>query len=230
LAKNLLDVRFGVKRDDSYESSVWRLWVTRYSDTYLAVRSHAGVSKYSFHKSGICRSAFTSQHGTPATMADRAIFEWTRNPTAARGTNQASRVAWIAFPTNFLSKPRGHGLKDINWIKAAPSDQATYFELAYTCELESDVRLAFESRKERTLMNYLLLPSGEALISSYYHSEWDNRDLRSPTRRGSIFPDLLFSERDPGNTGRPVRITFGPLPKDGDALVLQELGGCQDDQ
>ena len=44
-------------------------------------------------------------------------------------------------------------------------------------------------------------------------------------RTGSFFTDLLFSADDPDDTGRPVRIRFGPQPKDGDALVLQELGG-----
>ena len=40
-----------------------------------------------------------------------------------------------------------------------------------------------------------------------------------------MFPNLLFSANDPLNTGRPIRMFFGPMPKDGDALVLQELGG-----
>ena len=131
MAKNLLNIRFAVRRPDNYISSLWRLWATRHGDVYLAVRSHAGVAKYSFHQSGICRSAFTKEYGTPKKMNDRAVFEWKRVETPINSEN-ASRVAWIAFPTDFLSREIKKEQKNVTWVSAAPKGGATYFELAYT--------------------------------------------------------------------------------------------------
>ena len=225
MSKNLFDTRFGIQRNDGFVSSVWRLWVTRQGDVYLAWRSQAGTNKYSFHKSGICRSAFTKEHGAPAKMSDRAIFRWRRKPTPKVGSNEASRVAWIAFPTDFLSKKTQVEDKKIMWIDAAPKGGATYIELAYTAESEETIGKALSPEQSRKLLKFIELSNEEALLMMYYHGDWENKDLSSPTSKESIFPDVLFSENDPEDTGRPVRIVFGPDPRDGGALVLQELGG-----
>lgn len=109
-------------------------------------------------------------------------------------------------------------------IAAAPPGGATYLELAYTKESREHVLSVFEGNL-RCLHSYSELPSGEAFFVSSYHSDWENNDLRSPPAKGSVFGELLFSANDPAGTGRPVRLLFGPTPRDGDALVLQELGG-----
>ncbi len=225
MSKNAFDLRFGIKRTDGYTSSIWRLWVTRSGDVYLAVRSQAGINKYSFHASGICRSAFTKEHGTPGKMSDRLMHKWRRKHTPNEGLSRVSRVAWIAFPTDFLSRDIEVESNKIKWIDAASSRGATYFELAYTIENEESIKKALSSSQARKLINYVSIPTGEALLIMYYHSDWNNKDLKSPASEESIFPDLLFSANDPENTGRPVRIIFGRIPSDGDALVLQELGG-----
>jgi hypothetical protein len=38
--------------------------------------------------------------------------------------------------------------------------------------------------------------------------------------------DILFSADDPLITGRPLRHRFGPAPKDGEAVLLLEMGGA----
>jgi hypothetical protein len=227
MAKNLHELRFGIRRDDGYISNIWRLWITRPGDVYLATRGTAGIQKYSFHISGICRSAFTKEHGTPPSMSDRALFKWTRGETPCIASGKAMRVAWIAFPTDFLSRTIEKNPKPTTWIPAAPSGGATYLELVYTYEPHSAVIAAFQNNGRR-LVSYTTLPAGDALIFDYYHADWENRDLRVPTSHGSVFPDLLFSANDPRETGKPVRLRFGPPPKDGDALVLQELGGYRE--
>jgi hypothetical protein len=204
-----------------------RLWITRDGDVYATTQGMGGIEKYSFHKSGICRSAFTEEHGTPDTMTDRLIFKWTRSETPPESSGKASRVAWIAFPTDYLSRPQKEFKKQITWVHAAPPGDATHLELAYTCESETSVRSAFCSG-DRHLLTYTPLPQGEAFLISYYHADWVNKDLRSPKGEKSVFPDLLFSADDPDDTGHPVRIRFGPRPKDGDALVLRELGGFRE--
>ena len=224
MGKNLFDLRFVIKRNDGLRSSPWRLWITPPGDVYLTTRRMGGIKKYSFHKSGICRSAFTMEQGAPNTIADRAMFKWIRARTPAAGTGGASRVAWIAFPTDFLSRaPLAAGKKHLSIPAAAPGG-ATYVELAYTFESKEYALSAFEGNLRR-LHAYTELLSGESFFVCSYHSDWENNDLASPPAPGSVFPELLFSAKDTRDTGRPIRLLFGPTPKDGDTLVLQELGG-----
>jgi hypothetical protein len=223
MSRNLLDIRFGVRRPDGFVSGVWRLWVTRHGDAYLTAKASAGISKYSFHISGVCRSAFTSQHGTPSTMTDRAIFKWHRATTPPLGADSASRVAWIAFPTDFLSRPFQKDDSRTVWIDAAPSGGATYFELSFTAEPESRIKEALAIRQERHLLGFVEIPTGESVLASYHYGDWANRDLHMPGEGNGA--DVLFSANDPSNTGRPIRIIFGPSTADGDSMMLQELGG-----
>lgn len=65
------EIRFAVGRGGDLRSSVWRLWANK-NDLFLATRSLAGLSKISFHASGVCRYAVVSQ--TPRPPIDR----WTR--------------------------------------------------------------------------------------------------------------------------------------------------------
>jgi len=157
-------------------------------------------------------------------MDDRAIFKWERFETPNEGNN-VSRVAWIAFPTDYLSREKVKEKKKVIWLEAAPSGSATYIELAYTYKTLKEVKELLGNGSDRKIVSYTPLPNREALLVLYYHGEWENNDMRSPATEGSSFPDLEFSAEDPNDTGRPVRITFGPAPKDGDAMILQELGG-----
>lgn len=234
MSKNILDLRFCVKRLDGYVSSLWRLWATRHGDVYLTVKHTTGqTSKFSFHQSGICRSAFTQEyiekHGMPEQMDDRAIVKWKRKETPVIGNGEFSRVAWLAFPTNFLSRATEIERKKVTWIDAAPNDGATYVELGYTSESEKVIREILRSSENRKLIHYTRINDKEALLTMYYHSDWKNEDLYSPTSSGSIFPNILFSANDPENTGRPIRITLHVKPRDGEELILQELGGYEVD-
>ena len=199
--------------------------MSRQGDVYLSLRWMAKIQKYSFHKSGICRQAFTREYGTPLTLKDRATSTWKRLATPPAGDGKGSRVAWLAFPTNYLSRQRNSVTEGVVWIKGAPVDGATYVELVYTFESEQSVRTSFAKRQERRLLKYIELPGGEALFVAFYHADWDNKDLNVPGE-GKV-ADLVFSPLDPYDTGRPVRICLGPAPapSDGDALVLRELGG-----
>lgn len=53
------EIRFAIGSREDIQSSVWRLWANK-DDLYLAARSTAGLSKISFHQSGICRFAVVS--------------------------------------------------------------------------------------------------------------------------------------------------------------------------
>jgi hypothetical protein len=221
--KNLLDLRFVVRRPDGFGSSIWRMWATRQSDIYLSTRGMASITKYSFHRSGISRQAFTSEHGIPSTMSDRVMKRWRRPGTPPEGSGDATGLFSLAVPTDFLSRtsiPKG---KVVEVIPAAPAGGATYIELFLTRESKDAVDNAFAARGERHLFGYCALPTSEAVGLAWSHDAWENRDLLVPGN-GTV-ADLLFAADDPLDTGRPVRITLGPDPRDGDAALVQELGG-----
>lgn len=156
-------------------------------------------------------------------MTDRAMFKWCRAATPPLGSDGASRVAWIAFPTDYLSRRFQADDGRTTWIDAAPSGGATYVELSFTAESESRIKEALEIRRERHLLGFVEPPAGDSFFIAYYYGDWQNSDLRVPGEGRTS--DLLLSADDPLNTGRPIRIIFGPPPADGDSMVLQELGG-----
>jgi hypothetical protein len=184
----------------------------------------AGIEKYSFHRSGLCRSAFTKEHGTPRTMNDRAMRKWVRASTPPSGRGGASRVAWLAFPTDYLSRLNIQETKKMLWLPAAPSGSATFVEMAFTNESEAAV-LSDLATAQKTLMSFTKISDTEAFFTFSYSGQWQNSDLRSPAAADSIFPDLIFSKNDPSDTGRPVRIRIATQPNDGDCVLIQELGG-----
>lgn len=219
----MLDLSFGVRRSDGYVSDIWRASTTRLGDFHLGTRSIAGVEKYSFNQSGICRSEHTGAEGAPAALRDRAGFRWRRAATPPRGSGRASRVAWIAFPTDYLSKPTVQDDGRILWIDAAPACGATYVEFGYAAEPEQGIRSVLEVTQDRTLVRCAALPNGETLVIFCYHADWENRDLRVPGH--GVAADILFSAEDPLASGRPLRHRFGPAPKDEEAVLLLEMGG-----
>src|SRR3569833_2493819 len=162
MGKNLFDLRFVIEGDEGFCSSQWRLWITSPGDVYLTTRSMGGVKKYSFHQSGICRDAFTTEYGVPKTMADRAISRWKRAQTPLAGGGGASSVALIAFTTDFLSRSTTQ-TKKTNKKNTAQTGGATNLEKAFTFESEAFVLSAFQGNHRR-LHSYTMLPSGESFI------------------------------------------------------------------
>ena len=224
MSNYLLDLSFGIKRPDGYVSDVWRASTTRLGDFRLVTSSIAGVEEYSFDKSGMCRSAHSGGESLPATLRDRAGFRWRRAATPPRGSGRAARVAWIAFPTDYLSRPTAEDDGNIFWIAAAPACGATYVEFAYAAEPEQGIRGVLDVMQDRTLVRCAALPNGETLVIFCYHADWDNKDLRVPGN--GLAADVLFSADDPLASGRPLRHRFGPVPKDEEAVLLLEMGGA----
>ncbi len=220
----LFDFSFGIKRPDGYVSDIWRAAATRSGDFQLGTRSILSAEKYSFDRSGLCRSVHSRSDIAPAALRDRAGFRWRRAVTPPRGSGRAARVAWISFPTDYLSKPTLADDAEIFWIDAAPARSATYVEIAYAAESESGIRGFLDIMQDRTLVRSAPLPTGESLVIFCYYADWENKDLRVPGN-GAV-ADILFSADDPLATGRPLRHRFGPSPKDGEAVLLLEMGGA----
>jgi len=224
MSRPLLDLSFGIKRPDGYVSDIWRASTTRLGDFHLATSSIAGAEEYRFNKSGMCRSAHSGGDALPPALRDRAGFRWRRAATPPRGSGRAARVAWIAFPTDYLSRPTVEDEGDIFWIAAAPACGATYVEFAYAAEPEQGIRGVLDVMQDRTLVRCAALPNGETLVIFCYHADWDNKDLRVPGN--GVAADVLFSADDPLASGRPLRHRFGPAPKDEEAVLLLEMGGA----
>jgi hypothetical protein len=91
--------RFGVGDLHSARSAIWRLWATS-KDFYLGVRSKAGLFKISFHESGVCQIAVTSQFAEEvseqlkSSEQGRSINRW-RRPVAPA---DESILYYILFP------------------------------------------------------------------------------------------------------------------------------------
>src|SRR3990167_7971204 len=103
MSNPLLDLSFGVKRPDGYVSDIWRASTTRLGDFRLATGSTPGGEGYRLNKFGRCRTGDTRAGGAPEAWRDRAGFRWRCPATPRRGSGRAARVAWIAFPTDYLS-------------------------------------------------------------------------------------------------------------------------------
>ncbi|MFH1603600.1 MAG: hypothetical protein ABIH03_06810, partial [Pseudomonadota bacterium] len=195
----LLNFSFGIKRPDGYVSDIWRVLTTRRGDFHLCTSSIAGIEKYSFNKSGLCRSTHSGGDGAPAALRDRSGFHWRRAATPPRGSGRAARVAWMAFPTDYLSRPTAEDDGRIFWIDAAPASGATYVEFAYAAEPESGIRGVLDIVQDRTLVCCATLPEDETLVIFCFHADWENKDLRV-SGHGAV-ADILFSADDPLDAG-----------------------------
>jgi hypothetical protein len=223
MSKNLLDLRFVIKDNNNYTSSIWRIWLTKKGDIYLCTKGMGGIIKYSFHRSGICRNAFTSEHGKSPKLEDRAVYKWIRAPIPKKGEGKATRLAMLAFPTDHLSKLDLNDTTNVLEIKSAVSKCATYVEICMTSESKDDILKVMGADSSYNLVTYTIIDDDKALYISYHYDLWENEDFTMPGN-GEV-NDLVFPAFDKEGTGRPIRMISGSEPKDGDALILKEIGG-----
>lgn len=178
------------------------------------------IQKISLHESGICRFAFTQEHGIPPGMTDRVIHRWNRLPTPSPGSGQGSRAVLIAFPTSYLSRPI---ISDsISIINAAPSGDATYIEMFFIRESEEVVRQSLEASSR--LISFTPLPNGENFAIQSSFDKWENKDFCMPASHHEK-RDFHFSASLPPGKERTLSITLHNQPQDGDALLIREFGG-----
>ena len=170
-ASGRLDIRFAIGFEGGPRSIIWRAWSHR-KEIYIAQRNMAGVEKISFHSSGICRKAFTSEHGAPKGLPDRATTKWKRPSTPLRGVGEATRVLMIAFPSGFLStSPPLVPDKPIIWIPPAPSGGAAVLEMFFTNESEEQVRQEFAAANQRRIVDCISLSNDELFLLASHFSD-----------------------------------------------------------
>ena len=225
MSKNVADLRFGIQRPDGYISSIWRMWATKSGDVYLATVGMAPYKKYSFHQSGISKDAFTKESWGNRTD-DKAVSFWKRGAVPEKGDGKASILGNIEIPTALLSRNTLTIKKQITWLEAAPANGATIVEFLLTHETENAVKDLLSNLPKRSFLYYKKLPNGKSLAVTYFHYEWEQKIKKINAAPKSIIPEaIIFSALDPKDTGRPVRVILNNLPKNGDHLLITDLGG-----
>jgi len=216
-------LRFAVGTPDGPCSSAWSA-VSHKGDVYVnTLGVLAGVTKFSFHKSRNCRHGFTCEHGAPLALADRALNKWRREATPPAGSGRSIRVLSLYFPTDFLSTAYTPPDRALAWVEPAPPGGVTIVEMLYVGDSRERVEADFR-RRGAELIAYAMLPTGEAFAVVRFHRPWKNEDSEVPDA-GDGGSALLFSSRDPHDTGRPVRHQIPMMDTNDGPMALLELGG-----
>jgi hypothetical protein len=219
--------RFAVGEPDGPQSSSWKLWAQG-DEAYLLVRQTIpAVVKFSFHKSGNCRWAEINPNKSGN---ERVISEWQRDAIPPAGLNRAALLISLLFPTDLLSTRGLNKQGKAFYIEPAPEGHALKLDIFLTRERGADVKSAFSSRNERTLLHVAPLRSLGNLCAASYILQCESVNLEvpgTPKLPGQVFGHLRFSSIDDAGTGRPVRmIVIGPAqPKE--SPTVWEVGGYQ---
>lgn len=218
-------IRFAVGTADGPRSCSWKL-ESQGEEAYLLQRNLGRVNKISFHSSGLCRWALIE---SPKSGADRLMLKWKRRPIPEPGLLRGTLLISLVFPTNLLSTALSDRPGSILWIDPAPPGQAVQIDVFLTREARADVAAAFAATAERQLLAFGSLRDGTGLGIASYRVACGPVELISPRNSklpGQVFGDLIFSELDTKQTGRPVRILLMPSPPDPfEAPIAWELGG-----
>ena len=110
-------LRFGVGSPDEYRSAIWRVWVQG-NDVYAAARKISALIKFSLHRSGKWRLAWTESSGVKSQRSgERAEEKWTRPDPFRPGWTQGPS---IIVPHSGVKRPFAHDpeddLRNILWI------------------------------------------------------------------------------------------------------------------
>jgi hypothetical protein len=225
LGKTVGNLRFAVSGEAGH-ASMWRLWATRnHGDVYLASYGTARDMKLSFHRSGICRYAMTTESGLKAPGSDdRVLSRWRRPEIPPRGIGNFTPLARLAFPTDYLSRPatRPERLSKAMALPPAPSGQACFVELGLTREDEAKV-VGTHLGVPNGLAVYSKVYEDVAVFVRWYHTDWENVDLDVPPTPAA--PDSAYRFTRYGDPTRPLRITLKSKPSDGEPILIHELGG-----
>lgn len=216
-----LDARYVVGTPGGARSNVWRVIVKKSGDVYVTSARMGGVEKLSFHKSGICRKAFTAEYGTPHGLDDRATIKWKRSVTPPAGTNQGNFVFEVGIATNTLSLALPLPTKKVRWIAPAPPGDTTVLSMFYARDDEVVIKNGMQRGE---ILSYTPVAEGEAFVVRSAPFTWDGKDFRVPASH-HMSEDYIFSPSDPDRTGRPVRVTIFSHPKDGEKMLAWEHGG-----
>lgn len=220
-ANDRLDARLVVGVPGGARSNTWRIW-SQGDEIYVLSGGMGGVEKLSFHSSGICRKAFTSDWGAPPGLADRATVKWKRNATPPVAEGTGCCVLEVQIATDYLSTGLEALTKKVIWIEPAPSNRMTVLEMFFTRHSDDDLRSLASGQKK--IVVYHRMPNGEAfaVVSCFAEGEPANFYMPASLHESA---DLIFTPDASTAGGRPIRITVYKHPRDGDRMTAWEWGG-----
>lgn len=206
MALNNVNLRLGLGGPDGPRSTKWRVFSNK-EGIYISHGGLGGVQKFSFHKSLVCRHAFTEQEGPAEGDDDRVLSKWRRVSAPANGIVYALVAR---FPSDFLSTALTAENKAFTWLPAAATGHATVVEFVFSGLSEQEVN-ALAQASGRTVVSYTKLPNNEAFVVTWVHESWEGKPFTVP---GAFDRNdqLVISKHDPLHTGRPVRFTIFIAP------------------
>lgn len=217
-------LRIAVGAQENRRSNLWRVAV-RKSDVYVSTGGAAPI-KFSFHESGICRDAFTSEFGIPPGMEDRAMKKWKRAEVPPANTEQACSVLEVVVPTDFLSSNlQVPPNKEICWVDAAPPGRSTSFEMFFSAD-PPDVAEPLMQRGQRNPIAAIRLDNGTWFYVASHQIEFAGQATRIPAAGNRKFDYLIAPDEDKAHK-RSARILLTSSPQDGDKLIAWEYGASR---
>jgi hypothetical protein len=214
-------LRVAIGEATNRRSNLWRVAV-RKSDIYVSTGG-AAPAKFSFHESGICRDAFTSQFGVPPGMQDRVITRWQRGEIRPPNSNRACSVLEIIIPTDFLSVGLDVPPKQISWVDTAPVGRSTSIEMFFSADAPPVVESLLQQHGARKPIAGLRLDNGFWFYLTSHEIAFAGQTMRIPATGNRKFDFLITRETIPSST-RSTRILQMNTPGDGDKMVAWEYG------
>jgi hypothetical protein len=166
-----MEFRFAVGSPGGRRSESWKLWSDKKSEIYLTQRSMGRAHKFSFHQGGDATFAYRwAGVDRRADGWDRNFKKWQREAVPPKGSDTASALLSILFPTNHLSSAlRDVPGKGLHWFTPAPPGMALGVDLFLTRNDRASIEAAFAVRGERTIVRYSPLPNGTNLVAASYN-------------------------------------------------------------
>lgn len=212
--------RLAIGDPENLRSNIWRMAAYK-DDVYVGTGGAAPV-KFSFHKSGICREAYTGEFGIPPGMQDRVMTRWKRGEIPPPNTGKRCSVLDITIPTDFLSTGLTAPAKETHWIDAAPTGRSKCVELFFSAD-GPDVAEPLIQNGKLTPIAGIRLENGNWFYITTYEATFGGQEMRIPATTHRKF-DFLITRDNVPSVERSVRILVMSRPSDGDKMVAWEYG------
>lgn len=213
-------IRFAVGNRDDVRSSIWRLWATR-NDLYLASRSHAHISKISFHETGNYRYAINEIVERENSITDRAVHKWHRPKEYIPGW---TRCFGILVPPRITKIPFSNifeGNEMIEFVNPSKKVQKIIFNILLSHKTARPEHIVRGSAHDITIHGYVEMPREFAWLVSFYEDF-------TPAENAVVTDHFnkLKIHLKPGSTGEGINNTFLHVFQEGSVpfLINIELG------
>ncbi len=195
-------LRFAVGTRDDLRSSVWRLWANK-NDLYLAARSQAMISKFSFHESGKYRFAVNSRVERENDAADRALYKWIRPDEFTPGW---TRCFGILVPPRVTKMPLGNTFdegKSIELVAPPAKGKKVIFNIVLSHKMATPEHVVNGSAHQIKILGQIEMPKEIAWLVAFE----DDFTAVEKTVIEDHF-DKLKIHLKPGSSGEGMKHTF----------------------